>query len=1258
MPAWTFLVPLAPTASAQEEVPSNVLRNGDFERGGAWDGPTSRPSNWYPLTSPVGQTGVETAHESATSHNGSRSVYIGREVGEAGRTYFYQEVDAWPGVTFPFGVWTTASLGTGAHVEIALLVYDRYRNEVQTETVVLEDDFEIWVELRGTITFEMTATRVRFECALVGDGRAWFDDAYLGTPTDMDNAPLIVSVPPLEAAVGHAYNYRLRAVDLERDDFRYELVMGPEGMEVTEEGLLTWTPGSLAEDAVRVVVAANDTKGHAGYQDFFVQVLARPRARARSLNVLLYGSVDDHVNAALANESMKSVLGILDDHMRMSHPTLLPKWTLLLDGANANVLSDATGGPWKDLLDALDRSIGDELAHAMDLGYSAHHEPVYGNNPVYSSDPDPTWSDVVLAMDGLLSRRRDPLTGADEGGLGAGGLVAVGELGDVVMVAGPDDAAQLHALSKHDTGSVLVSLEEGPLIVTTPVEREELESLHAMLGEDPDAPRAVYWRAGRLVVGYANDGQRVRPLDASEGPDALNATLSALDPDQVHVVPIRVGGPGLYCNGSRIVDGWYVDSPTSWAYEHPDDPTLPVEGVRTREERDALLAAIDESITWLKEEFYDMTFNRSLTPAFLNADMLTDWLDPGTGEAVPAAELASAAYDLLNRRVELRYPSWDGVSWGFCRGDYSYFSLAEAYGLLVRALAAYEAEGALPATVEPLALLGPMEDAPAAFPYQSVRLADVVAEAAEVAEAVAEAMWRVTPRAVVPSSSSPGGVGANAMEFLLLMAEAYLVLHEGGGAPGSLLYLPPTHQWPLTLDAMERGVHVRFPGESWTVRPASVSGSLDTAPPYVLRVEPAPSARSVRLDANVTVYFSERMDEARPLTGALTLDPPVEGTVRWAAHRLVLDPDEPLEGNTTYTARVDVGLTDVAGNPMPAPFTWSFTTISGENLDPVLHPSPNVSRVEVLENGTLRLSVEVEDDGPPPITYRWLLDGAVLRDETGPAIVYAPGYEDEGEHRVTVVVQDGFGPPGTATHAWTVDVVNVNLPPRLVRSEPSAGPVSVVEGEGATLVLRVVAVDPDEGFLTYAWEVDGGSPPPEAVSEGGAALSFAHGFDSAGEHSISCRVADRQGVGFDVAWDITVEDVNRPPVVTGTDPLWTTSVVVGKAARLRVNATDPDGDALDFRWHVDGTEAARTPAGDWNYTSQRVGGFAVNVSVLDGRGGSAEATFLVEVLPLPDRPDPGGDDATWAWALLLIALAAVAAFVAWTELRRRRMGTG
>jgi hypothetical protein len=387
------------------------------------------------------------------------------------------------------------------------------------------------------------------------------------------------------------------------------------------------------------------------------------------------------------------------------------------------------------------------------------------------------------------------------------------------------------------------------------------------------------------------------------------------------------------------------------------------------------------------------------------------------------------------------------------------------------------------------------------------------------------------------------------------------------------------------------------------------------------------------------------LDEALPLEGALALDPPVEGTVRWASHRLVLDPDEPLDGNTTYVARVDVGLTDVAGNRMPAPFTWSFTTISGQNLDPVLSPSPNVSRVEVLENGTLRLSVEVEDDG------------ATLRDEAGPTLVYAPGYTDEGEHRITVIVQDGFGPPGTATYAWTVDVVNVNLPPRLLRAEPAAGPVAVAEAEGATLALRVVAVDPDEGFLTYAWEVDGEPPDAAALSEGGAALAFAHGFDSAGEHAVACHVRDRQGVGFDVAWDVTVEDVNRPPVVLGTDPQWTTEVVVGKAARLRVNATDPDGDALDFRWHVDGTEAARTPAGDWNYTSQRVGAFTVNISVLDGRGGSAEATFLVEVLPLPDRPNPGGGDAWWVWALVVVALAAVAAFVAWTELRRRRAGS-
>ena len=94
---------------------------------------------------------------------------------------------------------------------------------------------------------------------------------------------------------------------------------------------------------------------------------------------------------------------------------------------------------------------------------------------------------------------------------------------------------------------------------------------------------------------------------------------------------------------------------------------------------------------------------------------------------------------------------------------------------------------------------------------------------------------------------------------------------------------------------------------------------------------------------------------------------------------------------------------------------------------------------------------------------------------------------------------------------------------------------------------------------------------------------------------------------------------NQPPVVTAScDPC---EVDFGDEVRLRADASDPDGDPLDFRWSgpagrfVDAADRATTR---WQAPEQE-GPVPLNVTVTDGRGGSASdtATVLVNAPPPP-----------------------------------------
>jgi len=82
---------------------------------------------------------------------------------------------------------------------------------------------------------------------------------------------------------------------------------------------------------------------------------------------------------------------------------------------------------------------------------------------------------------------------------------------------------------------------------------------------------------------------------------------------------------------------------------------------------------------------------------------------------------------------------------------------------------------------------------------------------------------------------------------------------------------------------------------------------------------------------------------------------------------------------------------------------------------------------------------------------------------------------------------------------------------------------------------------------------------------------------------------------------------NRPPVCRLTVPA---QGQAGDAVTLDASgSSDPDGDPLSYTWDFgDGTPPARTTTPRTTHSYARVGGYAVKVTVDDGKGGSCTAT--------------------------------------------------
>jgi uncharacterized protein YfaS (alpha-2-macroglobulin family) len=101
----------------------------------------------------------------------------------------------------------------------------------------------------------------------------------------------------------------------------------------------------------------------------------------------------------------------------------------------------------------------------------------------------------------------------------------------------------------------------------------------------------------------------------------------------------------------------------------------------------------------------------------------------------------------------------------------------------------------------------------------------------------------------------------------------------------------------------------------------------------VAQVLPANDTRDVDPAGAITVIFNRpvvpltTLEQQQTLPQPLVFEPAVAGRGEWlntAIYRFT--PEQPLQGGTTYSARVEAGLVDTVGTPLQAGYQWRFST--------------------------------------------------------------------------------------------------------------------------------------------------------------------------------------------------------------------------------------------------------------------------------------------------------------------------------------------
>ncbi|MBW3018755.1 hypothetical protein KY329_01045 [Candidatus Woesearchaeota archaeon] len=263
-------------------------------------------------------------------------------------------------------------------------------------------------------------------------------------------------------------------------------------------------------------------------------------------------------------------------------------------------------------------------------------------------------------------------------------------------------------------------------------------------------------------------------------------------------------------------------------------------------------------------------------------------------------------------------------------------------------------------------------------------------------------------------------------------------------------------------------------------------------------------------------------------------------------------------------------------------------TINNVNGPPVIDtPIPPVTGDE---GTTIYVNATATDPDLDPVTITYSSGTLPVDPNTGQIdldYTHAAG----SPHTVTAHADDGNG--GTDDEDVTVIVNDVNRDPVL------GALTAIVVNEMDLIQATATATDPDGDTVTITF-----GPPLDPNGE------WQTDYNSAGTYQSTVTATDgKGGIDTDIL-DVTVINVNRPPVL---DPIAPITVNEGELVVVNATYNDPDGDTVDLSYSV-----PLDANGQWQTLSGDAGQYVATVTADDGNGGidTEQVAITVEELYL------------------------------------------
>jgi parallel beta-helix repeat protein len=286
-------------------------------------------------------------------------------------------------------------------------------------------------------------------------------------------------------------------------------------------------------------------------------------------------------------------------------------------------------------------------------------------------------------------------------------------------------------------------------------------------------------------------------------------------------------------------------------------------------------------------------------------------------------------------------------------------------------------------------------------------------------------------------------------------------------------------------------------------------------------------------------------------------------------------------------------------------------TVENTNDLPVIISSPILS---ATQNSLYTYQLEVvEIDLGDIITFtlQTAPDGMTIDTNTG-ILSWTPTNDQVGINSVILEVDDGAG--GTDLQGFTIMVANVNDRP-IISSKPA-----MTATEETDYYYDVEAHDIDDGDgLSYLLST---SPSGMVIDTSTGIITWTPTNEQVGSNFITVKVQDRNDGVSTQAFNISVVNVNDPPVIL-SDPLLGAREDSVYIYEVKAEDIDPTNDLMVYSLKVspNGMEIDQnTGIITWLPTNDQVGLNDVVVHVDDGHGGGTAQVYVITVKNNNDLP--------------------------------------